>query len=172
MRSRKWGCDVPRDLMIDVGAWATREFQSCADTWTDSQLGRMRAKLPSEYHGIPLDHLRRYWINLRKNGTEGFRLNGKGPSKGSRKKIKRKTPSWYQDYLNSDDWNRRRIMWLEFWGHRCAVCNGPKEEVQLDVHHRDYSNRGQENLTDCIVLCRRCHELYEANIEEDPRTLF
>jgi 5-methylcytosine-specific restriction endonuclease McrA len=63
----------------------------------------------------------------------------------------------YQNYLQSDEWKKRRGKALTYWGHRCAICNSGK---YLDVHHRTYANIGKEKMTDLIVLCRKCHTLY------------
>ncbi len=77
---------VPDEYMIPVGAKATTETKQCADSWTDSQIEAMRSRLPIEYHAVPLDWLRSRWIDIRKRGTGGYRVNGQGPRKGSRKK--------------------------------------------------------------------------------------
>jgi hypothetical protein len=31
---------------------------------------------------------------------------------------------------------------------------------RLNVHHRDYSRRGEERAADVIVLCHTCHETF------------
>ena len=63
----------------------------------------------------------------------------------------------YHDYLQSNEWKRRRKIALKFWNHKCSLCNGGKN---LDVHHRTYERLGKENLNDLIVLCRSCHKLF------------
>lgn len=60
----------------------------------------------------------------------------------------------YQDYLQTSEWQqKRKEAYRRAKGH-CQLCNntGP-----LDVHHRDYSRRGNELSADLIVLCRDCH---------------
>jgi hypothetical protein len=153
---------VPDEFMISTGAKATKELGRCADSWTDSDVAILRAELPTQFHAVPLDALRRRWINIRKRGTEGFRLNGKGPSKGW-KAARLKTPDWYADYLKTDHWREFRVVVLDFWEWRCCLCN---REDGLDVHHRTYEHRGCEKLNDCVVLCRPCHDLYEDGKEQ------
>jgi 5-methylcytosine-specific restriction endonuclease McrA len=63
----------------------------------------------------------------------------------------------YSEYLKTEKWQFTRGLILNFWNHRCAICNS-KENVQ--VHHRTYDRLGEELTTDCIVLCDRCHQLH------------
>ena len=162
VKKSKPRCEVPMEYMVPIGVWATKEFGTCADTWSDSQLALLRSKLPPEYHAVPTDYLGKWWRNIRKNGTEGYKVNGNGPAKGSRKKTPmEKSPKWYRDYLKSEDWQIRREQWLIFWGRRCSVCNAKEDDVILDVHHRTYIRLRQEAFTDCTVLCRSCHRTLE-----------
>lgn len=61
----------------------------------------------------------------------------------------------YLTYLASQEWNERRQRVMNYYGHRCAICNasGP-----LEVHHRTYERLGEEDATDIIPLCPECHE--------------
>ena len=149
---------VPNEFMIPVGAAATQRLKRCADSWLNSDLEQMRAELPPEYHAVPLDWLKNRWQSIRKIPTDGYKVNGKGPAKGSRIKAKKeKPPKWYRDYIDSPSWKERRKRWLDYWGNRCCLCN--TAEALLDVHHRTYVRcPDKEVFTDCIVLCRRCHE--------------
>ena len=131
---------VPDELMIPIGAEATARLKKCADNWSDSEVAELRVTLPLQYHAVPLDALRRQFINIRKKGTEGFRLNGIGPTKGSRSKKSKPVPPGYQDYLDSESWKSRRNTWLAAWNFRCALCN--KSDVPLDIHHRTYERLG------------------------------
>ncbi len=63
----------------------------------------------------------------------------------------------YEDYLQSDVWQRTRDLALEYYGERCCLCNSADN---LNVHHRTYERRGNERLVDLIVLCRDCHASY------------
>lgn len=73
---------VPDEYMKPVGARATQETGRCSDNWTDSELAYYRSLLPVQYHSVPLDALKIRWINIRKQGTPGYRTDGHGPSKG------------------------------------------------------------------------------------------
>ena len=72
---------VPDEFMIPVGATGTALLERCADTWTDSDIELLRAQLPQQFHAVPTDALRTRWINIRKRGTPGYRLNGHGPTR-------------------------------------------------------------------------------------------
>lgn len=63
----------------------------------------------------------------------------------------------YKEYLRSYQWRSRRLDFLRFWSFRCCLCYSAKD---VEVHHRTYERIGQEELTDCVVLCKRCHELH------------
>jgi Zn-finger nucleic acid-binding protein len=60
----------------------------------------------------------------------------------------------YQDYLKTEHWQQTRRTSLALAGGRCQLCNSPH---QLDVHHRTYERRGEEEPGDLTVLCRSCH---------------
>ncbi len=64
----------------------------------------------------------------------------------------------YASYLLTPHW--RRIRFAAIWaaGGRCAVCGSDRE---LQAHHRTYANLFSESAADLVILCRRCHELYE-----------
>jgi hypothetical protein len=66
----------------------------------------------------------------------------------------------YDLYLRSPHWKRVRNAALERAHHRCQVCNAAG---RLEVHHRTYDRRGQEQLEDVTVLCRNCHETFHRN---------
>ncbi len=155
---------IPFEILDPIGIEGTKTFARCADNWTDSEVGQLRARLPIQYHAVPLDALRRMWARRRQKGVEGYKLNGTGPKKGwKEKRAKKERDSYFseehQKYLDSDDWKERRPMWLIKWGFRCSVCNAGTEAI-LDIHHRTYERRGHEEETDCIVLCRACHTLF------------
>lgn len=76
---------VPDEFMVPLGAKITQETKQCADSWNDSIIAIYRSMLPVEYQAVPLDALRSRWIHIRKRGTEGYKTNGHGPGKGSRK---------------------------------------------------------------------------------------
>lgn len=69
----------------------------------------------------------------------------------------------YQIYLQSPEWQQRRVGCFIRADHKCEGCEqgGP-----LQVHHLTYARIFAEPLADLMALCRRCHELVEALISE------
>ena len=63
----------------------------------------------------------------------------------------------YTDYLKSPEWKKIRNSVLERDNFRCAVCGSTDG---LNIHHITYENifNEQENLSDLVTLCRKCHE--------------
>ncbi len=153
---------IPDDLLIPAGAALTARIEHCADTWNDSEVEELRAGLPQEYHGVPVFWIRKRCINLRKHKTPGFNVNGHGPAKGSRGPGRKDLSPEYKAYLASDEWKQRCERWLSYWGNRCCICN---HAGNLDVHHRTYERFKNELFTDCVVLCRPCHELFHDESE-------
>lgn len=69
------------------------------------------------------------------------------------------TEQQYQEYLESDWWQTRRLRALELAGYKCQV-SGSRE--YLEVHHNCYDRLGGELDSDLIVLSRECHRLFHA----------
>ena len=63
----------------------------------------------------------------------------------------------YHEYLQTEHWQERRGKALKRAGDKCQVCANTE---RLEVHHNSYENLGGEPLTDLVVLCRGCHELF------------
>lgn len=63
--------------------------------------------------------------------------------------------AFYDEYIQSPEWQAKREKVLIFWSGRCALCNSPR---MVEVHHRTYERLGHELLTDLIPLCDTCHE--------------
>jgi 5-methylcytosine-specific restriction endonuclease McrA len=82
----------------------------------------------------------------------------------------------YQDYLNSFDWQVRRIAVMKRAGGICECCG---ERPAEQCHHIRYEGRAFNAwLTDLQAVCRRCHELIHgihptvaANDNEPPDVL-
>lgn len=64
------------------------------------------------------------------------------------------TTKEYDDYINSKKWRRIRAEALDVHGHFCSRCLSTK---QLHVHHKKYTNFGDEQIEDLQVLCKDCH---------------
>lgn len=69
----------------------------------------------------------------------------------------------YDEYIQTAEWRQRAEAAKQRAGNRCQICNRPAPRVTLEAHHRTYERLGHELPEDLTVLCRGCHELYEAN---------
>jgi len=67
----------------------------------------------------------------------------------------------YREYLQTPEWQERRKRAMKKAGFRCQVCNA--YGVRLNVHHRTYERRGNENDRDLITLCEDCHTTFHEN---------
>ena len=61
----------------------------------------------------------------------------------------------YQQYLQTEHWQRLRNAVLERDGKKCVRCEWP---VRLQVHHKIYRDTPQDTLLeDLETLCEKCH---------------
>lgn len=67
----------------------------------------------------------------------------------------------YREYLQSPEWQERRKQAMKRAGFRCQICNA--YGVRLNVHHRTYERRGNEDNRDLITLCEDCHATFHEN---------
>lgn len=67
----------------------------------------------------------------------------------------------YREYLQTPEWQDRRMRAMKRAGFRCQVCNA--YGVRLNVHHRTYERRGHEDDRDLITLCEDCHAIFHEN---------
>jgi len=66
----------------------------------------------------------------------------------------------YQEYLLTPVWNELKKAALARADYRCQVCNS---DNSLNIHHRKYPRvLGKEPVSDLVVLCRNCHELFHS----------
>lgn len=61
----------------------------------------------------------------------------------------------YEEYLKTEHWRVLRQVKLTQSGDRCQLCSTTKGP--LEVHHNTYRTRGEERLSDLLVLCSSCH---------------
>lgn len=66
----------------------------------------------------------------------------------------------YREYLLTPEWNGRRERALRVAHYCCQTCSSGGI---MHVHHRTYVRRGEERVTDLIVLCADCHKLFHDN---------
>ncbi len=69
----------------------------------------------------------------------------------------------YEEYLQTPEWMERRALMIERAGNRCQVCNSGED---LNVHHRTYERRGNEDPGDLTVLCQQCHAWFHRRMTE------
>lgn len=69
----------------------------------------------------------------------------------------------YEEYLKTPEWTRKRERALLRDGNRCRACNSNE---QLEVHHRTYARRGNEDMNDLTTLCASCHEHFHERISQ------
>ena len=62
---------------------------------------------------------------------------------------------YYYEYIQSEDWNRKRRERLAIDGYKCVVCG--RSDVPLQVHHRSYDHLGDEQMDELITVCETCH---------------
>lgn len=63
--------------------------------------------------------------------------------------------SFYQEYIHSDAWQRRRKRAIKRAGGKCQRCGSTE---RLEAHHLTYARLGREKPADLIVLCHACHQ--------------
>lgn len=62
----------------------------------------------------------------------------------------------YKEYINSYEWNRKRVKAFYVLGKRCEVCGSSKN---IHVHHNNYGSLGNEKpRADLVILCKECHK--------------
>lgn len=73
----------------------------------------------------------------------------------AKKKEKEAWWRWYNAYLQSPEWARKRDKVLK---RANGLCEGCGEAKAIQVHHKTYDRVGQEMLFDLVAVCTRCHE--------------
>lgn len=68
----------------------------------------------------------------------------------------------YEEYRKSPSWQQKRKEILKRDNNRC-ICG----EWATVVHHKTYKNVGQEQLSDLVVLCENCHDVYHGYLLPD-----
>lgn len=94
----------------------------------------------------------------------------KKTAKASRRREKRRNPKprkrplqkkngyqAYDDYIKSDQWEKRKNSYYQAHSRRCAACGTAKH---IHLHHMHYSKLGNEPDEHLIPLCNVHHEAY------------
>lgn len=63
--------------------------------------------------------------------------------------------SWYQGYLLSPEWQKRRAAVLKRAQGQCEGCG---RRGATEVHHTTYAHVGNEPLFELRAVCDRCHK--------------
>ena len=63
--------------------------------------------------------------------------------------------AWYNEYLKSDKWQRKRRRVLLRDNEKCQACQDRKA---TEVHHLTYDRVGDEPLFDLVSICKTCHD--------------
>ena len=71
---------------------------------------------------------------------------------------------YYEAYLGSGAWKRKRENLFRRVASSCDCCGGTEE---LHCHHLTYANMFDEDLCDLRVLCEACHEETHRPVERD-----
>jgi hypothetical protein len=72
----------------------------------------------------------------------------------------------YNDYLDGDHWRQFRKRYMASGRSRkCAAC----ESTAIQLHHINYSNLGEEELSDVMPLCREHHIAVHAWLKENKK---
>ncbi len=69
----------------------------------------------------------------------------------------------YNEYLQTDHWKFCRNHMLDAANNQCHICSKDKN---LNVHHKNYENRGCETTSDLVVLCKGCHATFHGKLEK------
>ena len=64
----------------------------------------------------------------------------------------------YKEYLMSDEWKQKSDK-RKLIDQRCSICERP---FDLQVHHMTYKTYPNENTTDLITVCTKCHAKIES----------
>ena len=69
--------------------------------------------------------------------------------------ISRNYKNIYHNYLNTKEWFDKRNLALKFADYKCCRCS---KKENLQIHHLNYNNIGDEYIGDLEVVCSSCHK--------------
>ena len=154
---------VPLELMVVLGCKATKDWKTCADTWTDSEIEQLRAQLPMQFHAVPTDWLRSKWITIRKSGKyEGMKVNNGARARKYEDVEAAGKSDEYRQWIESEEFKLIADECKKNAEHRCQLCNAAGiKGTPLHAHHRSYLRiKTPEEIKDLIAVCRPCHYQY------------
>lgn len=77
--------------------------------------------------------------------------------------------AWYNSYLNSQEWKRKRNLVLKRDNYICQGCLLSKA---TQVHHLTYKHVGEELLFELVSICDTCHEVAHRDDPDSSVELF
>jgi hypothetical protein len=164
------GITIPLEIILPHARKAHIDIGRNPERWTDYEVAELRGKCGPNFGAVPLEDIKAQCCDLRKKALLPRLTNSK--NRGAAKR--QEEPPWYQRYLLTPYWKAFRLKVLAHWDYRCTICDGDHEH-HLEVHHRTYDRcgtpdrPGTEKLTDCCVLCRRCHKLFHRHMNRDEK---
>ena len=79
--------------------------------------------------------------------------------------ISRNYKNIYHNYLNTKEWFDKRNLALKFADYKCCRCS---KKENLQIHHLNYNNIGNEYIGDLEVVCSSCQkELHKINMRSN-----
>jgi len=151
---------IPDNVLIASANETMRNLQCGTDKWGEKEKCYCRELCGPEYALVETDWIGTRSINLRKKGClQHFIKNGKGQPKTFSQ------PDWYKKYLTSKHWIVFSLTIRSFWGGNCCLCNSDKT---TEVHHNNYDHLWEEEITDCVLLCRKCHKRHHRYMKKPP----
>ncbi len=102
------------------------------------------------------------WLQVGFNITEEQyqEILAKGKRDEYQQRLEQLSTMPYLDYLRTPEWQERRKRILQRDSYHCQVCFSTEH---LNVHHRTYERRGNENDGDLTTLCQGCHQVFHEN---------
>lgn len=79
------------------------------------------------------------------------------------------SPEEKQLYMQSNKWHNIRSIVLSRDNYACKVCSSVDS---LEIHHMSYEHLGDEQLSDLVTLCRKCHFTLHEQLGYDRETFF
>lgn len=150
---------IPEGTLIGPARRMMEKLNADCYNWDDYEYEQVKHGCGPTYATVPLANVRQQCEKLRKDGKLGVKKTNKARPK------KQQPPADYLEYLKSEHWLKFRQTILEFWGYRCALCYS---DAKMDVHHRVY-RLYEEQVTDCLALCRRCHTAADRARQREAR---
>lgn len=147
------GSSVKASEAREVVLWAQSKCNECGEvrkfnvkikSWSD--LDRISSEKRHHYN-IPLCECQRKAIQSRDDSIIQYQ-----------QRIRELATMPYKEYLQTPEWKETRKRALKRAGFSCQLCNS-KDKI-LNVHHRTYERRGNEQNNDLIVLCEDCHRKF------------